>query len=167
MQEIELVGLEKSVGRLVHGSTGLMGSDDATAFAVLDAASDAGINAFDTAVVYAYGDYSMDAMLGRWIRHRGGFDDIVVIAKGAHPAPPNWEQPRVSPAAVADDINLTRARIGLDRLDLWLFHRDDPNVEVGPLVEAVNAAIDRGQHRSVGSVQLVGGANLRRYQLRL
>ena len=144
MQRIELPGLDKPVSRLVHGSTGLMTSDDAAAFAVLDAAADAGINAFDTATAYAFRDYSMDAMLGRWIRHRGSFDDVVVIAKGAHPAPPNWEQPRVNPAAVADDINLTRARMELDRLDLWLFHRDDPSVEVGPLVEAANAAIDRG-----------------------
>ena len=144
MEQIELVGLDKSVSRLVHGSTGLMGADDAAAFAVLEAAVDAGINAFDTAAVYALGDDSMDAMLGRWIRDRGGCDDLVVIAKGAHPAPPDWHLPRVTPAAVAQDIDLTRDRMGIDRLDLWLFHRDDPSVEVGSLVEAVTAAVDRG-----------------------
>ncbi len=144
MEQIELVGLHKPVSRLVHGSTGLMGADDTAAFPVLEAAFDAGINAFDTAAVYAFGDYSMDAMLGRWIRHRGGCDDIVVIAKGAHPAPPDWHLPRVNPAAVADDIDLTRDRMGLDCLDLWLFHRDDPTVDIGLLVEAATAAVDRG-----------------------
>ncbi len=144
MEQIELAGLDKPVSRLVHGSTGLMGADDTAAFPVLEAAVDAGINAFDTAVAYAFGDYSMDAMLGRWIRHRGGFDDIVVIAKGAHPAPPDWHLPRVTPVAVADDIDLTRDRMSIDRLDLWLFHRDDPTVEIGSLVEAASAAVDRG-----------------------
>ena len=144
MEQIELVGLDKPVSRLVHGSTGLMGADDTAAFPVLEAAFDAGINAFDTAAVYAFGDYSMDAMLGRWIRDRGGCDDIVVIAKGAHPAPPDWHLPRVNPAAVADDIDLTRDRMGLDCLDLWLFHRDDPTVDIGLLVEAATAAVDRG-----------------------
>ena len=144
MEQIELAGLDKPVSRLVHGSTGLMGADDTVAFPVLEAAVDAGINAFDTAAVYAFGDYSMDAMLGRWIRDRGGCDDIVVIAKGAHPAPPDWHLPRVTPAAVAADIDLTRDRMGLDHLDLWLFHRDDPTVEIGSLVEAATAAVDRG-----------------------
>lgn len=143
--QIDLEGLDKPLSRLVHGSTGLMFADDSVAFEVLDAVSEAGITAFDTSAAYAFGDYSMDAMLGRWIRHRGGCDDIVFVTKGAHPGPPDWQQPRVNPTAVADDINLTRERLGLDRLDLWLFHRDDPNVEIGQLVEAVNAAVDRGQ----------------------
>ncbi len=143
MEQIELVGLDKPVSRLVHGSTGLLGADDTAAFPVLEAAFDAGINVFDTAAAYAFGDYSMDAMLGRWIRDRGGCDDIVVIAKGAHPAPPDWHLPRVNPAAVADDIDLTRDRMGLDCLDLWLFHRDDPTVDIGSLVEAATAAVDR------------------------
>lgn len=145
MERIELAGLDKPVSRLVHGSTGLMGAEDTEAFAVLDAAVDAGINAFDTAAAYAFDDYSVDAMLGRWIQARGGCDDIVVIAKGAHPALPDWHLPRVNPAAAAADIDLTRARMGIDCLDLWLFHRDDPAVDVGPLVEAAAAAVDRGR----------------------
>ncbi len=144
MEQIELAGLGKPVSRLVHGSTGLMGFDDTVAFPVLEAAIEAGINAFDTAAVYAFDGHSMDAMLGRWIKDRGGCDDIVVIAKGAHPARPDWHLPRVNPAAVAADIDLTRERMGIDRLDLWLFHRDDPTVDVGPLVEAATAAVDRG-----------------------
>ncbi len=145
MQQIELDGLNKPVSRLMHGSTGLMGADDAVAFPVLETAVEAGINAFDTAAVYAFNDDTMDQMLGRWIRDRGGCDDIVVVAKGAHPALPDWHLPRVNPAAIAADIDLTRERMGLDCLDLWMFHRDDPAVDVGPLVEAVNAAIDRGR----------------------
>ncbi|MDE0699521.1 MAG: aldo/keto reductase [Acidimicrobiaceae bacterium] len=150
MQQIELDGLNKPVSRLVHGSTGLMGADDTEAFPVLDAAVEAGVNAFDTAAVYAFDGYSMDAMLGRWIRDRGARDEVVVIAKGAHPALPDWHLPRVNPAAIADDIDLTRERMGVDHLDLWLFHRDDPAVDVGSLVEAVDSAIAQGSIRAWG-----------------
>lgn len=145
MEQIELDGLTKPVSRVVHGSTGLMGAEDSVAFPVLDAAVEAGVNAFDTATVYAFDGYSMDAMLGRWIRDRGARDEVVVIAKGAHPKVPESTAPRVTPTAVAEDIDLTCERMGVDHLDLWLFHRDDHAVDVGSLVEAVDAAIDRGR----------------------
>ncbi|MDE0606218.1 MAG: aldo/keto reductase [Acidimicrobiaceae bacterium] len=150
MQQVELDGLNKPVSRLVHGSTGLMGADDTEAFPVLDAAVEAGVNAFDTATVYAFDGYSMDAMLGRWIRERGARDEVVVIAKGAHPKVPESTAPRVTPTAVAEDIDLTRERMGVDHLDLWLFHRDDPTVDVGSLVEAVDSEIAQGSIRAWG-----------------
>ncbi len=59
IQQIQLVGLDKPVSRLVHGSTGLMGAEEEVASAVLDAPSSTGINVFDTAAVYAYDDCSM------------------------------------------------------------------------------------------------------------
>ena len=50
----------------------------------------------------------------------------------------------MKPDAILEDIDKSRQQIGIDRLDLWMFHRDDPAVEIGILVEAVNSAIDRG-----------------------
>ena len=143
MQYIEFPGVETPVSRVVQGAISLFALDDPSRFALLDAAVDAGINAFDTAVNYATPDDSVDAILGRWIRHRGGREGIVISAKGCHPELPDWD-PRVSPDAIDEDINRSRQQIGVDHLDLWLFHRDDPSVEIGSLVEAVNAAIDRG-----------------------
>lgn len=144
MQQIELDGLRKPVSRLVHGSTGLMGADESVVFPVLDAIVEAGVNAFDTAAVYASHNDAMDAMLGRWIQVSGARDEVVVIAKGAHPKVPESTAPRVTPTAVAEDIDLSCERMGVDYLDLWLFHRDDPTQDIGPLVEAVDTAIDRG-----------------------
>lgn len=144
MQYIEFPGVETPVSRVVQGAISLFALDDPSRFALLDAAVDAGINAFDTAVNYATPDDGVDAMLGRWIRHRGGREGIVISAKGCHPALPHWDRPRVSPDAIDEDIGLSRQQLGIDQLDLWLFHRDDPAVEVGILVEAVNSAVDRG-----------------------
>ena len=143
MQYIEIPGVQTPMSRVVQGAISLFALDDPSRFALLDAAVDAGINAFDTAVNYATPDDGVDAILGRWIRHRGGREGIVISAKGCHPELPDWNH-RVNPDAINEDINRSRQQIGVDHLDLWLFHRDDPSVEIGGLVEAVNAAIDRG-----------------------
>ncbi|MYB09993.1 MAG: aldo/keto reductase [Acidimicrobiia bacterium] len=143
MQYVELPGVDASVSRVVQGAISLFALDEETRLEMLDAAVEGGITAFDTAVNYAFGDISVDAMLGRWISHRGGCEDIVVIAKGCHPDISDWGS-RVNPDAIVEDIDKSRQQIGIDRLDLWMFHRDDPDVEIGILVEAVNAAIDRG-----------------------
>ncbi|WP_420432349.1 aldo/keto reductase [Candidatus Poriferisocius sp.] len=143
MKYIEIPGVQTPMSRVVQGAISLFALDDPSRFALLDAAVDTGINAFDTAVNYATPDDGVDAILGRWIRHRGGREGIVISAKGCHPALPDWV-PRVNPDAINEDINRSRQQIGVDHLDLWLFHRDDPSVDVGGLVEAVNAAIDRG-----------------------
>ncbi len=143
MQYIEIPGVQTPMSRVVQGAISLFALDDPSRFALLDAAVDAGINAFDTAVNYATPDDGVDAILGRWIRHRGSREGIVISAKGCHPELPDWI-PRVNPDAINEDINRSRQQIGVDHLDLWLFHRDDPSVEIGSLVEAVNVAIDRG-----------------------
>ena len=143
MEYMEFAGVATPVSRVVQGAIGLFTQDDPARFAMLDAAVEAGINAFDTAVNYAFGDDGVDAILGRWVRHRGGRDGIVFFAKGCHPEPPHWS-PRVTPEAISEDMELSRRQIGVDQLDLWMFHRDDPAVDIGILVEAVNAAIDRG-----------------------
>ena len=143
MQYIELPGVDTPMSRVVQGAISLFALDDPSRFALLDAAVDAGINAFDTAVNYATPDDSVDAILGRWIRHRGGREGLVISAKGCHPELPHWD-PRVNPEAIEEDISLSRQQLGIDHLDLWLFHRDDPAMPIGILVEAVNSAIDQG-----------------------
>ena len=143
MEYVEFPGVATPVSRVVQGAIGLFARDDPARFAMLDAAVEAGINTFDTAVNYSFGGDGVDAILGRWVRHRGGRDGIVFFAKGCHPEHPHWA-PRVTPEAIAEDMELSRRQIGVDQLDLWMFHRDDPAMDIGILVEAVNGAIDRG-----------------------
>jgi aryl-alcohol dehydrogenase-like predicted oxidoreductase len=143
VEYVEFPGVATPVSRVVQGAIGLFAQDDPARFAMLDAAVEAGINAFDTAVNYAFGGDGVDAILGRWVRHRGGRDGIVFFAKGCHPELPDWS-PRANPEGIDEDIALSRRQIGVDLLDIWMFHRDDPATEVGILVESVNAAIDRG-----------------------
>jgi aryl-alcohol dehydrogenase-like predicted oxidoreductase len=140
-------GIDKPISRLVQGTVMLREDDLPASFALLDAAHDAGITAFDTARHYSQGN---EAIVGRWVRERGLRDEVVIIGKGAHHSP---ERKRVTPADIAADLDESLRQFGLDAIDLYLLHRDDPEVPVGPIVEALNG------HLRAGKIQAFGGSN--------
>jgi len=45
---------------------------------------------------------------------------------------------------VATDVAVTLDRMGTERLDLWLFHRDDPSVPISELVDAAQDQVASG-----------------------
>ena len=69
-------------------------------------------------------------IFGEWLR-RGIRDQVVIIGKGSHH---NEFRKRVTPFDLAADIADTPARMQVPALDMWMFHRDDPGQEIGPLV---------------------------------
>ena len=141
-------GVTKPVSRLVQGTANTVFDPEKPeqAFALLDLAMEFGINTFDTAHVYGEGN---EKTLGNWVRERGVRDKIVILAKGAHP----YGSPRVTPEGIEADMTESMARQGLDYFDLYVLHRDDPSVPVGPLVEALNA------HKDAGRIGAFGGSN--------
>ena len=82
MQYGHVPGVAKKISRIVQGTIQINVGDEAVGFGQLDAAWEAGINAFDTAHVYGGG--ANDKFLGRWIKARGILNEVVVLAKGAH-----------------------------------------------------------------------------------
>src|SRR5688572_27842851 len=57
-----------------------VGADEATSFAIMHAAADAGINFFDTADVYGQEGLS-ERIIGRWFAKDGRRDEIFVAIK--------------------------------------------------------------------------------------
>jgi aryl-alcohol dehydrogenase-like predicted oxidoreductase len=60
---------------------------------------------------------------------------VVLISKGAHPWPGRWK-PRVTPAAIDEDLSASLDRLRVDAIDLYLLHRDDPSVPASHLLSA-------------------------------
>ena len=141
-------GIEKPISRLVQGAIMLRSEDEAENFALLDAVFEAGCTTFDTAHVYGGGE--CERVFGRWVNHRGLRDQVVVLGKGAHHIP---ERKRVTPEDITADLSESLERLGTDYIDLYLLHRDDPSVPVGPIVEALDA------HRKAGRIHAYGGSN--------
>ncbi|KPK82931.1 MAG: aldo/keto reductase [Phycisphaerae bacterium SM23_33] len=143
-----VAGIDKPVSRLVQGCTGISSRELQYSFDLLDGVFALGCNAFDTAQIYGGGD--SERTLGRWIRERGLGDKVVVITKGAHP---NADRRRVTPFDIASDLHDSLARLKTGAIDLYLLHRDDPDVEVGPIIEALN------EHLAAGRIRAFGGSN--------
>jgi aryl-alcohol dehydrogenase-like predicted oxidoreductase len=119
--------------RLVLGSADLR--DDSATAPLLDRFHEAGGRFLDVANVYADGESSR--AVGAWIASRGLRDDVVLYAKGCHP-------PYCSPSLVAAEVGKALTDLGVDRLDVFSLHRDDPEVPVEAFAEALVGQVENG-----------------------
>lgn len=148
MQNATLPGIDRPLSRLVQGTVMIDGKDQGRDFELLDAVFALGCTAFDTAHVYGSG--ANERAVGRWVNERGLRDQVVIIGKGAHP---NADRKRVTPFDISADVHDSLARFGFTHIDLYLLHRDDPEVPVGPIVEVLN------EHHASGKLHAFGGSN--------
>jgi aryl-alcohol dehydrogenase-like predicted oxidoreductase len=148
MEYGRIPGVEKPISRLVQGTVMVSSKELERSFALLDAVYELGCTTFDTAHGYGRGD--CERTVGRWVRERGLRDRVVILGKGAHPYD---GRQRVTPEDITSDINESLERFGFDFIDLYLLHRDNPSVPVGPIVEVLNK-----QHKA-GTIGAFGGSN--------
>jgi aryl-alcohol dehydrogenase-like predicted oxidoreductase len=141
-------GVEKPVSRLVQGTVMVRSDSWESSVELLDAVYGLGCNTFDTAHVYGQGDN--ERTFGRWVNERGLREEVVIIGKGAHH---NQDRLRVTPFDITADIHDSLARLRTDYIDLYLLHRDNPAVPVGPIVEVLN------EHLAAGRIRAFGGSN--------
>lgn len=148
MKYTNIAGID--CARIVLG-TGRFGGliDEKTAFELMDAYIDAGGNVIDTAEVY--GDWFPDVekspsekLVGRYLRQRGS-SGLVVFTKGAHyrikdPA----RTSRVRPECIREDLAKSLENLGLDRIDFYWLHRDDPSYPVEPIMDTLFEVQDAG-----------------------
>ncbi len=141
-------GIDKPISRLVQGSMMVSSRDLDTSFALLDGIFELGCNTYDMAHVYGGGD--VERTFGLWMRERGIRDELVLLTKGAHH---NQDRNRVTPFDITADLHDSLARLQVDKVELYLLHRDDPGYPVGPIVEILN------EHRAAGLIDAFGGSN--------
>ena len=140
-------GLSKPLPRIIFGALPLVNADAAT-FSLLDSIMEMGCYAFDTA--HAYGDGASEQVIGNWIQARDNRSEVIVIDKGAHPAE---GRSRVDPENIKQDLQESLHRLKSDYIDLFLLHRDDPAVPVGPVMEVLNDL------KNEGKILLFGASN--------
>ncbi len=143
----EIPGSAKPVSRLVLGCGPLSLERSERAFALLDAFAAVGGTALDTAHIYGR-DGASERVLGQWLAAGGNRERMFVITKGAHHAADFT--PRVRPEVIDAELEESLARLGTDHVDLYLLHRDDPAVPVGPLMDCLNAHVRAGRAHALG-----------------
>ena len=112
---------------------------------LLDSIYAEGITTFDTAENYGLSEIS----LGTWMKARKNRDKIVIISKGCHP----YGRDRVTPEDLKQDIEQSFERLHTDYIDIYMLHRDDLKVDVGPIVEILN------EYKKAGKISRFGGSN--------
>ncbi len=147
MEYDSVPGVRVPVSRLVQGTVPLDANDREKSFALLDGVLESGCTMFDTARHYGGG---REELFGEWVSSRGVRDRIAVLGKGAHHSP---ERRRVTPEDITDDLHTSLRAFGFDFIDLYMLHRDDPDVPVGPIVERL------AQHQREGKIGGFGGSN--------
>ena len=149
MKYARIDGIDKPISRLLQGSIMLSKDDRDGNFRLLDACFEQGFNAFDTA--HSYGAGLTDTELGAWIKSRGIRNDVVILAKCAHPE--NGIADRVRPEYIRRDLEESLERLRTDHVELFLLHRDSREYPVGEIVDALHEA------KAAGQIGVFGGSN--------
>ena len=141
-------GIEKPISRLVQGSIMMSTQNFEAGAALFSRIVELGCTCFDTAHVYGNGD--VERAFGRWLNQSGLRDKIVILGKGAHHS---QDRKRVTPFDISADIHDSLARMQVSYIDLYVLHRDNPELPVGPIVEVLN------EHKAAGRIHAFGGSN--------
>ncbi|MCC3373228.1 aldo/keto reductase [Cohnella sp. REN36] len=138
-------------------------TEEKDAFRIMDAALDAGINFFDTANVYGWGENAgrTEEIIGRWFAQGGGRREKVVLATKFYG---EMSDPLDGPngAAGLSAYKLRRhlegslRRLQTDHIELYQMHHVDRNVSWDELWEGFRVAQHQGKIGYVGSSNFAG-----------
>src|SRR5258706_1599268 len=129
------------------GSTpALFGGGDSReeAFAIMDAAWEAGITTFDTAD--AYGGGRSESFIGDWLRTKGSEvrDEIVLSTKTFNPMD-EGEDHGLAPQRVKRQLESSVKRLGVEHVQLYITHEWDPDVPVAETLGALDELVREGK----------------------
>ncbi|MGE0797872.1 MAG: aldo/keto reductase [Lautropia sp.] len=153
MKQVALGGTGLQVSPLVFGANVFGWTvSERDAFSLLDAMVDAGLNFIDTADVYPAwvpgnrGGES-EAIIGKWLARSGRRDQVVIATKVGLLK----ERPGQSAANIAAAAEDALRRLGIETIDLYYSHRDDPETPLEETLGAHARLIEQGRVRAIGA----------------
>ena len=147
LKTVRIDGLSRPVPRIFFGTAGDQFQEGKDCSALLDDMVSLGAYAIDTARVYGRSEEA----IGRWIAARGNRDKLILLSKCGHHDV--FGRKRVTPKEMKKDLETSLALLHTDYLDIWLLHRDDPEIPVAVIIETFNEIADQGK------IRLFGGSN--------
>ncbi len=135
-------------------------ADEAASFAVLDAATDAGLIAIDTADVYSrwvpgHQGGESETTIGRWLKARPGKrQKLVIITKvGSDMGTAPDGKPAVGLSArwIAQAVEASLTRLGIETIDHYFSHKPDDATPHEETLGAYQRLIEAGKIRSIGA----------------
>lgn len=108
---------------------------------------DAGINFFDTANMYQTG--VAETLLGNALK--GKRDKVVLASKVRYKMGEEPDQQGLSRQAIQRAVDESLKRLQTDRLDIYYMHAPDHSVPVEESLETMNALVEQGKVRYIGT----------------
>ena len=130
-------------------------ANEETAFAIMDAADEAGVTFFDTADAYPLGgDPEMrgrtEEIVGKWLRERGARERIVLATKARNPMGPGPNDAGLSRKHLISACEASLRRLGTDAIDLYQLHAPDPETPIEETLSALDDLVRSGKVRYIG-----------------
>lgn len=157
LSKVTLANTDLKVSTLCYGTNMLGWSiDQEHSNAILDTFAKHGGNFIDTA--RSYGDWmptapkgASERAVGAWLKGKNR-EDFVIATKGGHfDMRAGDYRNRVNPTDIESDLNESLEHLGVDTIDLYWLHMDNPETPVSELIDFLNAARDAGKIRWFGA----------------
>ena len=122
------------------------------AFAILDRFAAAGGVMIDTADVYSkwvpgHRGGESETLIGEWLKRRGRRDDVLIATKVG------WDA-GLSAAEIARASEASLRRLGIETIDLYYAHKDDPETPFEETLAAFDRLVKAGKVRALGASQI-------------
>ncbi|RUT33442.1 aldo/keto reductase [Paenibacillus zeisoli] len=152
------------VSRLCLGTMNFgVDTDEKDAFRIMDMALEAGINFFDTANVYGWGENAgrTEEIIGRWFKQGGGRRERVILGTKVYGEMsdkadgPN-DVAGLSAYKIRRHLEGSLRRLQTDHIELYQMHHVDRSASWEELWEAFEVAAHQGKIGYVGSSNFAG-----------
>ncbi|TXS55686.1 aldo/keto reductase [Streptomyces sp. t39] len=152
------------VSRLVLGTMNFgPQTDEATSHGIMDSALGAGVNFFDTANVYGWGENKgrTEEIIGSWFAKGGDRRDKVVLATKVYgnmagDGDPWPNHDRLSALNIRRAVDASLKRLQTDYIDLYQFHHIDRRTPVEEIWQAIDVLVKQGKILYAGSSNFPG-----------
>nr|WP_208408090.1 aldo/keto reductase [Variibacter gotjawalensis] len=129
-------------------------ADEATSHALLDHFVSAGFDCIDTANVYSawvpgHKGGESEAILGSWLKKRGGRDKVIVATKVGMQMGDGSKG--LDPDYIVKSVNESLKRLQTDYIDLYQSHTDDETVPLADTLGVYKRLIEQGKVRAIGA----------------
>ena len=130
------------------------GESEREAHALLEAAWDLGITTFDTAD--AYGGGRSESYIGSWLGTKDSAvrDRVVVTTKLYHSVEGDPTDSGLAPTRIRRCVEASLARLGLERLPLYMAHQPDPATPIDATLAEFDRLIEDGTVGAVGACNI-------------
>lgn len=123
--------------------------DDEKGRPIIKRALELGVNFFDTANVYS--DGTSEEILDRALKELAKRDEVVIATKVSARTRPGPNGQGLARAAIMTEIDKSLRRLGVDHVDLYQIHRNDPTTPIEETMEALHDVVKAGKARYIGA----------------